>query len=51
MYESYDDYLDDMTGENDREQQEKDDWECEQADLKNDEAKLMEYLDDIGWND
>ena len=50
-YDSYDDYLDDITGEREEREQEYDDWLCEEADLKNDETKLMEYLEDIGWND
>lgn len=41
-YETYDDYLDDITGEKQVREEEYDNWLCEQADLYNDEIKMQE---------
>lgn len=44
-YETYDDYLDDITGEREEREQEYDDWLCEQADRINDERKIQEDIE------
>lgn len=44
-YETYDDYLDDITGEREEREQEYDDWLCEEADRINDERKIQEDIE------
>ena len=47
LSESYTEYLE----EDEKEREEKDDWECELADRYNDDAKCEAYLNEIGWYD
>ena len=46
-YETYDDYLDDITGEREAREQEYDDWLCEEADRINDERKIQEDIEKL----